>query len=335
RSQILHLAQFREGILPVRYLGLPLITKRLTKQDCAPLVERFMARANSWVSKSLSFAGRLLVKSSLASVQVFWSSMFLLPASVTNKCERTMRRFLWGGSGQCGKSSKVNWSQVCKPVQEGGLGIKRMRSWNEALLLKQIWNLVQQRHSWVWRHMLNLRDLARTHMVYECGRGEQFFLWYDPWFHGNSIHAWYGHWVIYDATMNGTEKLKEVIVNGRWSWPQTSWQLIEIQQRVHDISVSSQSDCIGWHKRGGAFSSKAWQLIRRASVFVPWWKLVWFSKRIPKHSFCLWLTILRAHKTKDKLLNWGLISSARCVFHCGGSESMDHLFFERPYTWDI
>ncbi|GAV66037.1 zf-RVT domain-containing protein, partial [Cephalotus follicularis] len=84
------------------------------------------------------------------------------------------------------------------------------------------------------------------------------------------------------------------------------------------------------------FSTKqAWQLIRRASEVVPWCKLVWFSKRIPKHSFCLWLTILRAHKTKDKLLNWGLILSTRCVFHCGGSESIDHLFFECPYTRDI
>ncbi|GAV91388.1 zf-RVT domain-containing protein [Cephalotus follicularis] len=184
--------------------------------------------------------------------------------------------------------------------------------------------------------MLKLRDLARTHMVYECGRGEHFSLWYDPWFHGNSIHAWYGHRVIYDVRMNGTEKLKEAFVNGRWSWPQTSWQLIEIQQRVQDIPVSSQPDCIGWHKRGGAFSIKqAWQLIRRASDIVPWWKLVWFSKRIPKHSFCLWFTILRAHKTKDKLLNWGLIMSASCVSHCGGAESMDHLFFECPYARDI
>ncbi|GAV70380.1 LOW QUALITY PROTEIN: zf-RVT domain-containing protein, partial [Cephalotus follicularis] len=175
------------------------------------------------------------------------------------------------------------------------------------------WSLLNWgNHSWVWRHMLKLRDLARTHLVYDCGRGEQFSLWYDPWFHGNSIHAWYGHWVIYDARMNGTEKVKEVIINGRWSWPQTLWQLIEIQQRVQDIPASSQPDYI-----------------------VPWCNLVWFSKRIPKHSFCLWLTIRRAHKTKDKLLNWGLISSARCVFHCGGSENMDHLFFECPSTRDI
>ncbi|GAV83550.1 hypothetical protein CFOL_v3_26996, partial [Cephalotus follicularis] len=99
--------------------------------------------------------------------------------------------------------------------------------------------------------------------------------------------------------MNGTEKLKEVITNGRWSWPQTSWQLIEIQQRVQDIPVSSQSDCIWWHKKGGAFSTKqAWHLIRRASDVVPWCKMVWFSKRIPKHSY-------------------------------------DHLFFDCPYSRDI
>ncbi|GKV06257.1 hypothetical protein SLEP1_g18157 [Rubroshorea leprosula] len=50
---------FKLGILPVRYLGVPLITERLTDADLKPLITKITARIQSWSSKYLSFAGRL------------------------------------------------------------------------------------------------------------------------------------------------------------------------------------------------------------------------------------------------------------------------------------
>ncbi|GAV92089.1 RVT_1 domain-containing protein, partial [Cephalotus follicularis] len=61
RQQILRMTLFREDTLPVKYLGLPLITSRLSKHDCAPLMEKIWARTKSWTSKYLSYAGRLLL----------------------------------------------------------------------------------------------------------------------------------------------------------------------------------------------------------------------------------------------------------------------------------
>ncbi|GAV59835.1 hypothetical protein CFOL_v3_03366, partial [Cephalotus follicularis] len=120
-----------------KYLSLPLIISRLTKQHCAPLIEKIQARVNSWATKTLSYTGRLqLIKSTLASLQVFWSSTLLLSSAITKECEKLMRRFLWGGKGNSLKQSLVKWSKVCLPWQEDGLGIKPMKSWNQALLLK-------------------------------------------------------------------------------------------------------------------------------------------------------------------------------------------------------
>lgn len=52
-------------MLPVHYLGVPLIS------DCKVLVDRIIARAKSWTSRALSYAGRLrLVKYVLFSIQV-------------------------------------------------------------------------------------------------------------------------------------------------------------------------------------------------------------------------------------------------------------------------
>jgi hypothetical protein len=69
-----------EGILPVRYLGVPLITKRLSSVDCESLVAKIIAQIDSWLVQKLSFAGRLkLLSCVLISLQVFWAKVFILP----------------------------------------------------------------------------------------------------------------------------------------------------------------------------------------------------------------------------------------------------------------
>ncbi|GAV92484.1 LOW QUALITY PROTEIN: zf-RVT domain-containing protein, partial [Cephalotus follicularis] len=334
RSNILHRVHFQEGTLPVTYLGLPLITKKLTKADCSPLVERIVARTNSWVSKALSFAGRLqLVKATLTNMQTYWCSTFLLPMSIIKACEKALRSFLWGHHGR----GKVSWREVCKPLDEGGLGIKDLKLWNKSLLLKQIWQVLvdQGLLSWSWRQTLLLRPLARAHLIYRCGNGELFSLWYDPWVHGESVHALYGHRVMLDTGLDRAAKIKDILWEGQWCWPQTSADLIDLQ-RVLDIPISSGPDCIFWDRVGAPFStSRAWLGIRTPSNKVPWHSLVWHPQRIPKHAFCLWLALRGAHRTRDKLLTVGVVQSATCAFHCGLPESYDHLFFQCPFSMKV
>ncbi|GAV77912.1 zf-RVT domain-containing protein, partial [Cephalotus follicularis] len=338
KRDILRRVQFCEGSLPVTYFGFPLVTKRLSKLDCAPLLERLMSRANSWISKALSFAGRLqLIKAILASMQVYWCSMFLLPVSIVKECERVLRKFLWGSHGR----GKVKWSSVCKPLMEGGLGIKDLKTWNKALLLKQVWNVLKEQSLWArWCHAYLIKKsnfpIGKEHLVYRCERGDKFSLWFDSWMHGETVHALYGHRVIYDAGLGKSALVKEVICEGRWCWPPKSGDLVEIQQRVQDIPVSLAPDCIFWESAGHSFSTnKSWHGIRTRSNEVSWHNLVWFPSRIPKHAFFLWLAIRGAHRTKEKLLAVGVVQMADCVFHCGEGESVEHLFFQCPYTKNI
>ena len=58
-SEIQQVSGFKLGVLPVKYLCIPLITRRLSDNDCVSLVERITARINHWASKLLSYAGRL------------------------------------------------------------------------------------------------------------------------------------------------------------------------------------------------------------------------------------------------------------------------------------
>ena len=94
-NNIMDNIDIHEASLPVRYLGVPLISTRLTHTDCLPLVERITSRITLWTSSSLTYAGRLqLIKSVLFSIQVYWSSIFILPCATTKKIESILAAFL-------------------------------------------------------------------------------------------------------------------------------------------------------------------------------------------------------------------------------------------------
>ncbi|GKA94546.1 hypothetical protein Tco_0816584 [Tanacetum coccineum] len=77
---IVDIIPFIEGDLPVKYLGVPLISSRLLNKDCKILVEKAKNRIKDWKNKSLSFAGRLqLCKSVISSMHVYWASFLIIP----------------------------------------------------------------------------------------------------------------------------------------------------------------------------------------------------------------------------------------------------------------
>jgi hypothetical protein len=99
REQIICILGFREGGLPMKYLGEPLILSRLKAVYCKGLVDRITSKVRHWTCRTLSYAGRVqLINSVLFSIQVYWASLFLLPGQVIKNVEQIMRSFLWSGS---------------------------------------------------------------------------------------------------------------------------------------------------------------------------------------------------------------------------------------------
>ncbi|GJR05914.1 putative reverse transcriptase domain, reverse transcriptase zinc-binding domain protein [Tanacetum coccineum] len=60
---ILQVLPFDEGKLPVKYLGVPLVSSRLMVRDCNKLVDKVHIRIQDWKNKFLSIAGRSCVNS--------------------------------------------------------------------------------------------------------------------------------------------------------------------------------------------------------------------------------------------------------------------------------
>ena len=128
--------------LPIKYLGLPLTSKIMSKMDYEPLVSKIMKQILSWTSKALSYAGRLqLIKSVIASMTNFWCVAFCLPQACIDEIESMCSTFLWSGSPHDTSKAKVAWEDVCHPYAEGGLGIIRVREVSTVFMLKLIWRL--------------------------------------------------------------------------------------------------------------------------------------------------------------------------------------------------
>ncbi|GKG54195.1 hypothetical protein Tco_0557718, partial [Tanacetum coccineum] len=92
KVELLKILPFKCGKLPVRYLGVPLLAKKLSVKDCKPLIDKVEERVSCWRNKTLSYAGRIqllasvlsseLLASVLSSMQIYWASVYLLPLSV-------------------------------------------------------------------------------------------------------------------------------------------------------------------------------------------------------------------------------------------------------------
>ncbi|CAH1421056.1 unnamed protein product [Lactuca virosa] len=133
----------QEEKLLVRYLVIPLIGTRMLNKDCNKLVEQVKARIQNWKHRAFSFAGRLqLINSVLQSLQLYWCSVLLLPKTTIKDFEKVFKGFLWSGGDLKKGSAKIAWKMVCRPKDEGGLGIRNLQTSNEALLSRQIWRLI-------------------------------------------------------------------------------------------------------------------------------------------------------------------------------------------------
>jgi hypothetical protein len=76
--------------------------------------------------------------------------------SVAKKLERLQREFLWSGLGDETKFHLVNWHRVCTPIKAGGLGVRNVVNFNQALLGKWIWRFSQE-HDALWRSVIEVK----------------------------------------------------------------------------------------------------------------------------------------------------------------------------------
>jgi len=140
--------------VPFKYLGLEVGGNPRKKHFWEPVLNKLKARLSVLKGRFLSMAGRIcLTNSVISAIPLYYLSLFRVPESVCNSIISIQRRFLW----EWGKVNKpiawVRWKDVCRPREEGGLGIRDIRMFNHALLAKWRWMCLSQ-ESGRWKELL-------------------------------------------------------------------------------------------------------------------------------------------------------------------------------------
>jgi hypothetical protein len=123
------------------YLGLPLSVDRLPKSQLLPYVDKLANRLPTWKGKLLGVQGRvILVKVVLSAMPIYVILALELPVWMINALEGICRGFLWTSKASArGGNYPIAWSDVCLPTRLGGLGIRNLHVFNDALRMKWLW----------------------------------------------------------------------------------------------------------------------------------------------------------------------------------------------------
>ncbi|KAA3474533.1 reverse transcriptase [Gossypium australe] len=98
-----------------KYLGVPLIHKRASKEMYCYIIDRVMKKLDDWKGKILSFAGRgILIRSTMSVIPLYTMQSALLPILVN---------LLLGESTETSRNHLVSWLQVCCLKEKGCLGL--------------------------------------------------------------------------------------------------------------------------------------------------------------------------------------------------------------------
>ncbi|KAL4599613.1 hypothetical protein ACB092_11G138700 [Castanea dentata] len=133
-----------------------------------PILEKMEKRLSGWKRLYLPKGGRLIIQ----------------------------RNFLWGSSEGGFKYPLMAWDKVCLPVEMGGLGLRKVVPFNQALLGKWLWRYGHE-DTHLWRRVISTkygedqggwrtRDCRRSHgcglrRSFNEGEGTRIRFWHDRW----------------------------------------------------------------------------------------------------------------------------------------------------------
>ena len=211
-----NILQCRVGRLPMKYLEMPLGTSFKSAAIWNPILEKMEKKLFGWKRLYLSKGGRLmLIKSTLSSLPTYFLSLFTIPKAMAARLESIQRNFLWGSSKGSFKYPLVASDKMCSPVERGGLGIRSVVSFNQALLGNWLWRFGHEAtHLWrrvistkygeghggwctkvcrraygcgLWRSINEGWESFSKHLSFAVGDGTRIRFWHDRWIGENSL----------------------------------------------------------------------------------------------------------------------------------------------------
>ncbi|XP_040991014.1 uncharacterized protein LOC121238253 [Juglans microcarpa x Juglans regia] len=285
RRNLMRSTGFVEGKFPVTYLGVPLVSGRLTSRDLKPLIEKIRRKIAGWKLNLLSQGGRLtLMKHVLACITTHLLAVLNVPLKVFKKLNFLLSTFFLGELNGRPRMKWCSWDRICKPYKEGGFGMRNFDEVQRSLQMKIAWRLLIVDNLWTkffrvkyvkhghifmaktrrnasrfWKSIMNVFPEVTKNVIVKVREGRSSF-WFDRWLASGPLCASrdFGHSEI---------RIKDVWVDGSWD---ENYLLklvgLEKTEEIMNGIVAGKvgSDITIWKSevKGEFTSASAWDLIR-------------------------------------------------------------------------
>lgn len=126
-----------------------------------------------------------MIKSVVQSIPSYVASVFLLPKRLCEEIEMLMNRFWW--PADIDRNKGIRWmasNKMCYPKKYGGMGFKRIREFNMAMLVKKAWRILSEPNSFFAR-LLKARYFQRSQFAEARLGNNPSYVWRSIMLHNN------------------------------------------------------------------------------------------------------------------------------------------------------
>ncbi|KAF6161402.1 hypothetical protein GIB67_009281 [Kingdonia uniflora] len=126
------------------------------------------------------------------------------PRSLIKEGDNILRNYIWTGDPTKRKGVTLKWDKVCKPIQEGDLGVRSLGEVSNAILCKLHWVFKQGIEDWalflkskfstksgdtiryhnpstIWSGIQTGATLSKPYIGWLIGDGKKIDFWRDTW----------------------------------------------------------------------------------------------------------------------------------------------------------
>jgi hypothetical protein len=221
KNVLTHITRQIKDVFPVpnlqpntMHLGHPMIFSHNDKNRAYHFIyNKFFAKFGTIKANRLNHVGRLqYIKSVLASIPVYYMSTVLFFKTFIEKINSIIRRFWWTGVQEEQQTTPIayrSWDDICKPTEQGGLGVRDMEMINKSLIIHAAWKVANNNNHFLlailkakyhpndsfwkapntgsrsifWSSIMQVKDLLDNNSIYQIHAGNSS-IWSSPWIPG-------------------------------------------------------------------------------------------------------------------------------------------------------
>jgi hypothetical protein len=210
--------------------------------------------------------------------------VFKLPYGLCDELMKMIRSYYWGAAHGKRKTHWLAWDHLMKSKDHGGVGFKDLRLFNQALLARQAWRLIEHPNSLcaqllkakyypnghildtvfsgngssTWQHAIEHGlALLKKGVIWRVGNGANIRVWRDPWIPRDASRKTISpklrcrfKWVADFLLADGTWDVQRV---QQYFLPTEADEILKIK-----TSARNENDFIAWYpEKNGLFSVRS------------------------------------------------------------------------------